>query len=35
MHDETEAVLETAIRLAYDAGRLLRDRVGRQIEYLV
>ena len=32
MHDETEAVFETAIRLAYDAGRLLRDRVGRQIE---
>jgi myo-inositol-1(or 4)-monophosphatase len=31
-HDETEAVFETAIRLAYDAGRLLRDRVGRQIE---
>ena len=32
MQDETEAVFETAIRLAYDAGRLLRDRVGRQIE---
>jgi myo-inositol-1(or 4)-monophosphatase len=31
-HDETAAVFETAIRLAYDAGRLLRDRVGRQIE---
>jgi myo-inositol-1(or 4)-monophosphatase len=31
-HDETTAVFETAIRLAYDAGRLLRDRVGRQIE---
>ena len=29
---EADAVLETAIRLAYDAGRLLRDRVGRQIE---
>jgi myo-inositol-1(or 4)-monophosphatase len=24
--------METAIRLAYDAGRLLRDRVGRQME---
>jgi myo-inositol-1(or 4)-monophosphatase len=30
--DETGAVFETAIQLAYDAGRLLRDRVGRQIE---
>lgn len=24
--------METALRLAYDAGRLLRDRIGRQIE---
>ena len=31
-HDEANAVLETAIRLAYEAGRLLRDRVGRQVE---
>lgn len=29
---EVNAVLETAIRLAYDAGRLLRSRVGRQME---
>ena len=27
MHDETDAVFETAIRLAYDAGRLLRSRI--------
>lgn len=31
-HDEVNAVMETAIRLAYDAGRLLRDRVGRHKE---
>jgi myo-inositol-1(or 4)-monophosphatase len=30
--DEADAVLDTAIRLAYEAGRLLRDRVGRQME---
>jgi myo-inositol-1(or 4)-monophosphatase len=30
--DETEAVHETAVRLAYDAGRMLRDRLGSEME---
>lgn len=30
--DETRAVYETAVRLAYDAGRMLRDRVGRVLD---
>ena len=32
LHDETDAVFETAVQLAYEAGRLLRDRIGRQLE---
>jgi myo-inositol-1(or 4)-monophosphatase len=32
LHDESGAVYETAIRLAYEAGHLLRERLGGQME---